>query len=63
MASQVALAKNLGATSSALSACEARFRAQETADRAEEILAIRALDSRVASRDQLLQRLGAKQAP
>ena len=63
VASQVTLAKTLGATSSALSAKEAEFHARETADRAEETLAVRALDSRVASRDELLQRLGAKQAP
>jgi len=63
MASQPTLAKTLSATSSALSAKEAEFHSRETADRAEEILAVRALDSRVASRDELLQRLGAKQAP
>jgi hypothetical protein len=63
VASQATLAKTLGATSSALSARQADFRARETADRAEEILAVRGVDSRVASRDALLHRLDAKQAP
>jgi hypothetical protein len=63
VASQATLAKTLGATSSALSAKEAEFHARQNADRAGEILAVRGVDSRVASRDALLHRLDAKQAP
>jgi hypothetical protein len=63
MASRANLAKNLGATNKALDAREAEFRAREAADRAEEILAVRSLDARVANKAELLQRLEARQAP
>ncbi|MDQ6799469.1 MAG: hypothetical protein M3041_01385 [Acidobacteriota bacterium] len=63
MASREKLAKTLGATSQALSARESEFRARETADRAEELAAVRALDASVASKVELLKRLEARQTP
>jgi hypothetical protein len=63
MASRASLAKNLDATAKALDARQAEFRTREAADRAEEILAVRALDARVANKAELLQRLEARPAP
>jgi hypothetical protein len=63
MASRASLAKNLGQTANALDAREAEFRARATAMAAEEMAAVRSLDNNLAGRAELLQKLGARQAP
>jgi len=63
MASRASLAKNLGQTASALDAREAEFRARATAMAAEEMAAVKSLDNNLAGRAELLQKLGARQAP
>jgi hypothetical protein len=58
-----ALAKQLGVVSQELNAREAEFRSRSTAATSEELAAVQALDSRVAQRAELLQKLAARQAP